>query len=124
MSNLILVSIFGVCGILCRYGIDQSLNEWSGWIPIGTLAINVLGSIVAGVIFVLSDNEQLSENLRTALLVGFCGGFTTFSAYTLQTLQMMDRGKMSAAIVYIILSPVLGLVGAFFAIVFTRKLLG
>ena len=123
MQNLALISLFGVLGVLSRFGIDRFFGSWNEHFPASTLLINLLGSFMAGTIYALSENKFLSDGLQVALLVGFCGGFTTFSAYTLQTLTMIDRGKLIPAFSYLLISPVLGTLAAFFAVVVTRRLI-
>ena len=88
-----------------------------------TLGINILGSFLAGMIYVLSTYRDMSVNLQAGLLVGFCGGFTTFSAYALQTMTMIERGKVMYALTYFVVSPVIGLLAAFIPVLFAKKFL-
>lgn len=124
MQNIALISVLGVLGILCRYCIDQYLVSWNQQGPVTTLLINIVGSFLAGLIYALATSRHFSISLQSALLIGFCGGFTTFSAYTLQTLMMFERGKASLALAYLILSPVLGLLAAFIPYLVFKKLIG
>ncbi len=124
MTNLGLVSLSGLIGVLCRYGTDLLFKSSDHDFPVSTLLVNLLGSFLAGAIYAISETRGLSSTLQTALLVGFCGGFTTFSAYTLQTLTMLDRGKIAPALCYFVLSPVLGLLAAFLPVLLARKFLG
>jgi fluoride exporter len=122
VQNLALISIFGVIGILSRFGIDRLFFKWNEQFPISTLLINLIGSFIAGAVYAFNENRQLPEGLQLALLVGFCGGFTTFSAYTLQTLMMLERGRFLPAFMYAIASPALALIMAFVSVVVVRKL--
>lgn len=117
-----LISFFGVFGILFRFGIDSLFSEWNEQFPFSTLLINLLGSFIAGAVYVMSDGRWIPENLQLALMVGFCGGFTTFSAYTLQTFTMLEQGKVGPALIYVVISPVLGLLLSFVAILVMRRL--
>jgi len=123
MQTVLLVSLLGLVGVLSRYGVDQFLGNWNEQFPVTTLAVNILGSLIAGTIYVLSINRDFPVGFQTALLIGFCGGFTTFSAYTLQTLIMFERGRFAPALVYFLLSPALGLLATFVPILIVRKLL-
>lgn len=123
MQSMALVSIFGVLGILSRYGVDSYFYSWNEKGPITTLVINILGSFLAGLIYALSTYREFSSTLQSALLIGFCGGFTTFSAYTLQTLMLIEKGKVSLALSYLVLSPAIGLLAAFIPYIVVRKLL-
>ena len=122
MKNIALIGIFGVVGVLCRYGLDKSMAGIGQDFPVSTLVINIIGSFVAGLIFALSERHEISLSLQTGLLVGFCGGFTTFSAYALQTLAMVDKERFLPAITYFLLSPPLGLVAAFIPVLVLRKI--
>lgn len=123
MYLLLLISVFGLIGILLRYGIDHYFFKMNSQFPFTTLMVNLIGSFLAGVIYAWSvTDKNFSLHLQTALLVGFCGGFTTFSAFTLQSLQMLEKGKFLPTIFYMTLSPLLGLAVAFLPLFALRKL--
>ena len=99
------IAVFGVCGVLLRYGIQTlAARAFSTPWPLGTFAINLLGSFLIGVVGGLS----FSEDLRTAILVGFLGGFTTFSAFSFETVLLWQKGEALLAVAYLTLSPLLG----------------
>ncbi len=122
MQNLFLITAFGVLGIISRFGIDKSFGSLNQSFPISTFSINIIGSFLAGLIYVLGERQEISTTLQTALLVGFCGGFTTFSAYSLQSLLLMEKGKFIPALVYFSLSPAVGLLAAFIPVLIVRKM--
>ena len=74
------------------------------------MIINIVGCFLAGLIFTLGQRELLSEELQIGLLVGFCGGFTTFSAYTLQSMRLLEMGFIRPALLSFVLSPIFGLI--------------
>lgn len=121
MQTLLLVAVFGVVGVLCRYGADLYFAEWNVQFPLSTFLINFFGSLLAGTLYVLSSTKDFSSVLQTALLVGFCGGFTTFSAYALQTIMMLERGRLMPALVYFAVSPLVGLLGAALPVLVMRR---
>lgn len=123
MKNALAISLVGVIGILSRYGLDTLFFEVNKEFPVSTLLINILGSMAAGAIYAYGVSERIPADLQTILLVGFCGGFTTFSAYALQTMTLLERGRLGVAALYMAISPVLGLLAAFAAMVAVRKLL-
>ena len=123
MTSILLLPSFGIIGILSRFGIDRLLESSNSGFPISTFAINFVGSFLAGVIFNLGDRQMMSSEIQLALLVGFCGGFTTFSAFSLQTYSMLDRGQYLLGVSYFLLSPVFGLLGAGLGILLVRKLI-
>lgn len=124
MQNLLFVALLGVVGVLSRYGVDQWVGASVGSdFPVSTFIINALGCFAAGVVLVLGERQLLSPVLQTGLLVGFCGGFTTFSAYALQTVVLVEKEKFASAILYWTLSPLVGLAMVFLATTIFRRAL-
>lgn len=110
MPIWIFVAAYGVVGVLARFGIDRALEPGSGTSPFITMGINMLGCFIAGLVFTLGQREILSEELQVGLIVGFCGGFTTFSAYALHAMRLLNDGRYAPAMLSFILSPLFGLV--------------
>ncbi len=109
--KLIWIGCFGMLGVFARYFVDLAAARVATPFPVGTLAINVLGSFFAGWVFVAGlDGARtvLTPDLKTGLLIGFMGGFTTFSAYCLQSALLIREGGLTWAAVYLVLSPALG----------------
>ena len=108
--HLLLIAVFGMAGVLSRYGMDRLVGSfWNKDWPLGTFVINLFGAFLAGVIFVAATQRAWSEDMRVALMVGFLGGFTTFSAFSLQSWALWEGGDRGMAVTYLFLSPVLGL---------------
>ena len=116
MLKMIAVGLGGFIGAVCRYLIGLiPINETSGF-PIKTFGINVIGCIVIGAITVwASKNSSLSPHVLLFLKVGLCGGFTTFSTFALETVDMMKNGNVLMAFIYVLGSVLTG-VGAIFAV--------
>jgi CrcB protein len=110
---VILVVFFGGgVGSVCRYllaGLVQSRSH-TGF-PIGTMVVNVIGCIAIGLLAKYFLQAQTQQLLRTALIVGFCGGFTTFSAFSFDAFDLWSRARPAAALLYIMTSFALCLVG-------------
>lgn len=106
----------GALGVLCRYGIEVSMRGFlgAGTFPWSTLGINVVGSLLAGFLFAFGAlrPSQEGEFFRWAI-VGFCGGFTTYSAFSIQTLEMIQQNRWFEAGLYWTLTPALCLAGAY-----------
>ncbi|WII71307.1 CrcB family protein [Bdellovibrio sp. 22V] len=117
------IGLFGLGGIFCRYGVDRWLAPTSAGFPLSTFLINILGCSVAGVIYAVGERGYLSQTLLTGLMVGFCGGFTTFSAYALQSFDLLQKGKLGMSLGYLFASPALGLLACYVAVLATRKLI-
>jgi len=105
------VAIGGALGSLGRYGFGLAASRWMGdAFPWGTIAINIIGSFVIGFFAALTVPDgaiPASANLRTFVMVGICGGFTTFSSFSLQTFSLARDGNWFAAMGNIVLSVVL-----------------
>jgi len=92
--------------------------------PLGTFAANVLGSFLIGVFFVvLAEKAQLSEPWRPLIVVGFLGGMTTFSTFSLDALLLFEQGNYNTALFYIVSSVALCLFAAFAGMQVTRVML-
>ena len=100
-----LVFILGGLGTLLRWGVGSYLN--TGEFPWGTLTVNILGCLAIGYIF--SQAPQPMPDWATVLMVGFLGAFTTFSAYSMDSIYLIKGGQWLTAGFYILLSNGLGL---------------
>ncbi len=122
--EFLIVGAFGVLGVLARFGLDRWFGPSLDSFPKATFLINIVGSFIAGLIYVLAERKDIPPLLQLGLLVGFCGGFTTFSAYALQAFQMIDRDRAGLALFYLLVSPVLGLAAAAIPVMLARKFFG
>ena len=122
MLNAIVVGLGGFVGAICRYliGLIQ-VNEVTTF-PIKTFLINVIGCIVIGIITVAATkNSSINPQLVLFLKVGVCGGFTTFSTFALESVDLMKNGNVLISFLYVLGSVVVG-IGVIFAVeCFTMK---
>jgi fluoride exporter len=116
--TVLLVGAAGMAGVLSRYGISSAFGGAS--LPWATVAINVVGSLLLGI---LVSSDGLSTDMRTILGVGFLGGFTTFSTFTVQVVLDMDAGEPGRALLYLVASLGLGLAAATCGYLIGRELL-
>lgn len=115
MNSIFLVMSGGAIGAGLRYGITRALPVGAGGWPWPTFAANVLGGLAMGVLAAwVLRGENAAEPLRLFLGVGVLGGFTTFSAFSLEILQMIERGQGIMAALYAAISVIFAL-GAVFA---------
>ncbi len=117
-----LIVLFGITGVLSRYFVDRAVGSFSAEFPAGTLAVNIVGSLVAGLVIAAGDRWHLSENLRIGLLVGFCGGFTTMSAFAVQTAGMFQGGRLASAAAYCVANPTLSIVAALIGLILGKRI--
>lgn len=120
--QILLIGLFGAIGVLSRYFIDLQIGKETAF-PASTFIINCAGSFLIGVLFVLGNQINfLSREMAAALTVGLIGGFTTFSAFSIQTVQLLEQKQIAFAALYFIGSPVLGVLFAFLGITLTKTL--
>ena len=109
-ATCIYVMIGGALGSLARYGLSALTLPISRDLPWGTIGINIAGSFIIGFFGTLTlaaGRFPVSENMRLLVMVGICGGFTTFSSFSLQTLDLIRTGAIARAGVNIVASVVL-----------------
>jgi len=93
--------------------VTGSAPHWLSMYPIATMSVNIIGCALIGFIWgMLGDPEEGNETLRLALIVGLLGGFTTFSSFGWETLDLISNGRIASAIGYMLLSVLLGLLAA------------
>jgi CrcB protein len=112
MKGILLVALGGALGSVARYKLSgYVLHHTIDWrFPAGTFAVNVIGCLIAGVLAGLAErHEILSPDVRLLLFTGVLGGFTTFSAFGLETMFLLKRGDFMVAAANIVLSVVAGL---------------
>ena len=114
MINCLFVGMGGFIGSVCRYLLGLLPIETSQGFPVKTLITNVIGAFVIGIIAAAAaKNTALNPKLVLFLKTGICGGFTTFSTFAYETGTMMEKGQTGLALLYVILSAVLGVLAVF-----------
>ena len=110
-QRLVLIGLAGLAGTLCRYGLSGFVARRFGeTFPTGTLLVNVSGCFVAGFLFyTLNERFLVNEVVRTALMIGFLGGFTTFSSFGVQTFTLLREGETFFGVMNVLLSNVIGI---------------
>ena len=109
MGSVLLVGTGGALGAMGRYGL--SLLPWRGEFPLLTLLTNLLGAVLIGFIAGLAGRGRLNPSAALFWKTGVCGGFTTFSTFSLETVTLLSNGKSGLAAAYVALSVVLCLLG-------------
>lgn len=112
MTNLLLVGFGGFIGSMARYALSGWLMQASAQsrFPVGTLVVNITGCALIGVLAALAEHvPAFNAQARLLLVTGVLGGFTTFSAFGLETVSMLRRGDAGPAAAYVLLSVLVGL---------------
>ena len=121
-TNIILIAIGGVLGCIARYlSVVYITKLFPSQFPFGTFAVNIVGCLVIGIIYGISLRYLwLTPEWRLFLATGFCGGFTTFSAFALENMQLLQQSNYSTFALYSITSFVLGLSAVFAGLSLTK----
>ena len=119
------IALGGALGSVARFLVGPMVQRMvHGPFPVGTLAINVVGSFLLGLVLRSSlQGGQLSSNTIAFLTVGFCGGFTTFSAFSWETLRLLEDGEVVHTFTYIALSVALSVTAVFLGSLVARGLI-
>jgi CrcB protein len=120
---LLSIAAGGALGSVLRYllgGVIQRASHWG--FPYGTLAVNVIGCLLIGVLVQSFMNASPSYTTRGFLIVGFCGGFTTFSAFSVETIGLLQAGSYMRAALYVSATVAVCLIATTVGIAATRSL--
>ena len=125
MTTYLAIAFGGAFGAVSRFWIQSAVQRFNGSsFPLGTFSVNILGSFLIGVFFVvLAEKAQFAEPWRPLVTVGFLGAMTTFSTFSLDALLLFEQGHYNTALFYIVSSVALCLFAAFAGMQVTRVML-
>ena len=122
MKGFLLVFLGGGLGSGLRYLVTIALNQYSKVLPFGTFTVNILGCLLIGLILGYAQKENtLTSNQTLLLATGFCGGFTTFSAFAKENLEIIKNGELFNFSVYTIGSVLIGILAVFIGFYLTNR---
>ena len=115
IKNLLLVGLGGGAGSVLRYLCQKWINEYyPATFPWATLVVNILGCLLIGIIYAISEKTSLlSPQIRLMLTAGLCGGFTTFSTFAFENLTLLKSGDVSYLLIYTLASCIIGVAAVF-----------
>ena len=118
MSILISVFLGGGLGASIRYLVIEQVNKlFLVAFPFGTIAVNVIGAFLIGLLSsYLAERLDVSENVKMFLIVGFCGGFTTFSSFNIEFYQLFSSGEILSSLIYVTTTFVLTVVAFYIGV--------
>lgn len=122
-KHIMLVLLGSGTGGVLRYVIGQLLQQKiAGKLPYGTFMVNILGSILIGILVAsIAKQTEASTTIKLLLVTGFCGGFTTFSAFAFENVELIRAGNYATAIAYVLLSVALSIAGTFAGIMMIKQ---
>ena len=122
MKSFLLVFLGGGLGSSLRYLVTIAMNQYSKVLPFGTFTVNILGCLLIGLILGYAQKENtLTSNQTLLLATGFCGGFTTFSAFANENLELIKNGEILNLSVYTIGSILVGALAVFIGFYLTNR---
>lgn len=121
MKILLLVGIGSFIGGILRYLLSISIQtKFAGVFPLGTLTVNILGCLLIGVFLGLSEKIIISQDIKFLVATGLLGGFTTFSAFSVETFTLIRLGHTGLAATYVSASIIIGLAATFIGFLLIR----
>lgn len=122
IKTILLVGFGGALGSIARYAGYRYFQQLLPYaFPFGTFMVNIIGCFLIGILFgIASRFGSFSTEFRLLMMTGFCGGFTTFSALTLEGMQLLNQGRFVIFFLYFALSVVLGLMATFAGALITQ----
>jgi CrcB protein len=125
MIKVLLVALGGAMGALLRYAMSGFTSRYlDGVFPCGTLMVNLVGCFVIGFLWQLFEMVVVSPNVRTFILIGILGAFTTFSTYGLESFNLIREGEFGFAVLNVLMSNVVGIMLVFCGFVVSRYFIG
>jgi len=123
VSQLVYIAAGGATGALMRYWMSNGIYALFGrGFPYGTLTVNVVGSLLMGFCYVfMIERMDVSVEWRAALMIGLLGAFTTFSTFSIETLNLLESGEQLKAALNILLSVTLCIIGCWLGIIVGRN---
>jgi CrcB protein len=122
--KILLLLTGGAIGTLARYALAGFTHKvYPGAFPMGTLVVNLLGSLIIGILWGISESRNISPNYRSFAFIGLLGGFTTFSTYALETMNLLRENEIRQAATNFLATNVLGLILVFAGFFIARGIL-
>jgi CrcB protein len=120
--NWLAIAIGGALGSVARYGLSTWIFDITNHkFPYATLLVNVAGSFIMGILFVvIVEKAAMSDEMKSLLMIGFIGAFTTFSAFSLDALSLWQNGHVLMSLIYVFATVILCLVAISAAIWLAR----
>jgi CrcB protein len=122
LKTLLIIGLGGAVGSMLRYLTSVLVNKyWSNHFPLATFLTNIVGCFLIGFLIGILEKNHLAEGqLKWFLITGFCGGYTTFSAFGYENIRLLENQNLALALGYIGLSVLIGLLAVWFGLFVTK----
>ena len=122
IKQILLVGLGGGAGSILRYLVSFLTNKYNSLsFPLATFIVNISGCLIIGLLVGLSlKHTEVSPNLKLLLMTGFCGGYTTFSAFSLENMQLLQQGNYGIMITYTLTSILLGVAAVYLGYILVK----
>ena len=122
MKQILWIGFGGFLGTIARYLVSKLNIYWHFLsIPMGTLTVNVIGSLLIGILVgIAQKGDFFSPTMRLFLMVGVCGGFTTFSSFSNENFMLFQNGQFTTALIYTGMSIILGFTAVYIGFVISN----
>lgn len=123
LKTITLVGIGGAIGSILRYLAATGIqNKFLSAFPYGTMCVNISGCFIIGLVYALAERNNISPEWRVFLATGICGGYTTFSTFSYESLSLVREGELFYAALYISVSVIAGISAAFLPLFLIEKI--
>lgn len=118
------VAFGGAAGSALRYAVSVWLSRANGAFPVGTFVVNIVGSLLIGLLARVFSTPDSNAVLRLALTIGFCGGFTTFSTFSAEFVTLVQEGRSGRAVAYVVASVLSGVLAVLAGLALGNRYIG
>lgn len=120
MKNILLIGLGGAIGSVIRFALGQFVKKyWELSFPLATFIVNFIGCFLIGILIAYFQKNN-NDGLKLLLITGFCGGFTTFSSFAAENLELIHNNQISIALVYILGSILIGVLAVWAGIMIMK----
>jgi CrcB protein len=121
LKTIFFIAIGGAVGSILRFLVSQIVSKfWTGNFPLATFIVNVLGCLMIGFFVGITTKNNLDNGLKWLLITGLCGGFTTFSTFSMENITLLQNNHFTTAFIYIISSVIISILSVWLGLFLSK----